>query len=189
MKTVLFDIDTQLDFLLPAGALYVPGAETLIPRFAQLTAYALANGIPIVSTMDAHTEDDPEFRAWPHHCVKGALGQRKAIPPVADAVAVPLSGDCPDVTRARQIVLEKVTVDCFTNPHLPRVLEQLAADRYVVFGVVTEICVRHAIEGLIETGKRIEVVADAIRHLDERAARETLDRLQAVGGGISTGFA
>jgi len=189
MKTVLFDIDTQLDFLLPAGALYVPGAETLIPRFAKITAYAAANGIPIVSTMDAHTENDPEFRAWPHHCVRRSMGQRKAIAPVADAVTVPLNANCPDVSVARQIVLEKVTVDCFTNPHLPAVLKQLASDRYIVFGVVTEVCVRHAIEGLLKTGKRVEVIEDAVRHLDERAAQETLDRLQAAGGGISTGFA
>jgi nicotinamidase-related amidase len=49
--------------------------------------------------------------------------------------------------------------------------------------------VRHAIEGLLKTGKRVEVIEDAVRHLDERAAQETLDRLQAAGGGISTGFA
>ena len=31
-----FDIDTQIDFMFPAGALYVPGAEKLLPRIAQL---------------------------------------------------------------------------------------------------------------------------------------------------------
>ena len=31
MKTVFFDIDTQIDFVYPAGALYVPGAEHILP--------------------------------------------------------------------------------------------------------------------------------------------------------------
>ena len=35
MKTVFFDIDTQIDFLYPAGALYVPGAERLLPLISQ----------------------------------------------------------------------------------------------------------------------------------------------------------
>jgi nicotinamidase/pyrazinamidase len=36
MKTVFVDVDTQIDFLFPAGALYVPGAERLLPAIARL---------------------------------------------------------------------------------------------------------------------------------------------------------
>ena len=74
MNTVFFDIDSQLDFLYPAGALYVPGAERIVPAIARLNRYAAAHGIPVVSTTDAHTEDDPEFQIWPHHCVAGNVG-------------------------------------------------------------------------------------------------------------------
>ena len=42
MSTVFIDVDTQLDFLFPSGALYVPGAERLIPTLAHLTRYAAA---------------------------------------------------------------------------------------------------------------------------------------------------
>ena len=40
MKTVFVDVDTQIDFLFPAGALYVPGAEALVPKIAALNRYA-----------------------------------------------------------------------------------------------------------------------------------------------------
>ena len=66
MKTVFIDVDTQLDFLYPAGALYVPGAERICPRSRTSTATPRAHGIPVVSTTDAHTENDPEFQSWPH---------------------------------------------------------------------------------------------------------------------------
>ena len=47
------------------------------------------------------------------------------------------------------------------------------ADRYVVYGVVTEICVKLAAFGLLKTGKRVEIVTDAIRSLnDAKTARE-----------------
>ena len=43
-----------------------------------------------------------------------------------------------------QIILEKQQLDLFTNPTLPKLLEELAADEYVVYGVVTEYCVKLA---------------------------------------------
>ena len=55
MKTAFFDIDSQLDFLYPSGALYVPKAERIVPAIAALNRYAAANGIQVVSTTDAQT--------------------------------------------------------------------------------------------------------------------------------------
>src|SRR5579862_3955942 len=107
MKTVFFDVDTQIDFLYPAGALYVPGAERIVTAIARLNHYAAAHGIPLISTMDAHSEDDPEFKTWPSHCVAGCAGQRK---PQATLV---------DKSGGRQIIVEKQALDCFTNPDLP----------------------------------------------------------------------
>ncbi len=78
MNMVFFDVDTQIDFLYPAGALYVPGAETIVDRVAELNRWADSHGICVISTMDAHTEDDPEFRTWPPRNVAGTAGQQKA---------------------------------------------------------------------------------------------------------------
>ena len=44
-----FDIDTQIDFLYPAGAIYAPGAEKLIPAIKALNTYAVSNGIALIS--------------------------------------------------------------------------------------------------------------------------------------------
>ena len=77
MRTVFFDIDTQLDFVSPAGALYVPGAERIMPTVAHLNQLAGQRSIPVISTMDAHPENDIEFRDWPPHCVAETIGQQK----------------------------------------------------------------------------------------------------------------
>src|SRR5579872_7487010 len=103
MKTVFFDVDTQLDFLYPAGALYVPGAERVVPVIARLNRHAGAHGIPVVSTTDAHTEDDVEFQKWPPHCVAGAWGQRKPESTLLDGRVVIPNRPCPvDVDGGRQ---------------------------------------------------------------------------------------
>jgi nicotinamidase/pyrazinamidase len=188
MKTVFLDIDTQIDFLFPAGALYVPGAERLLPRLAKLNRYAAEHGIPVVSTMDAHAEDDPEFRDWPPHCVAGTQGQQKPAALLLErrAVVSSVPGDYP-VEGAQQIIVEKQALDLFSNPNLPRLLQRLNADRYVVYGVVTEICVAHALKGLRRTGKRVELVTDAIQSIDAAAAERVLADHAAAGGVLSSG--
>jgi nicotinamidase/pyrazinamidase len=180
MKTVFFDVDTQLDFLYPAGALYVPGAETIVKSLAELTNFAAANGIQIVSTMDAHTEDDPEFKTWKPHCVVETAGQQKTAATLLTRRAV--LGSNGEAKDAAQIIVEKQTIDCFSNPNLSPLLKLLKVDRFVVYGVATEVCVQCAAFGLLKTGARVEVVSDAIKGLNKPAEREVLERLRALGG-------
>lgn len=186
MKTAAFDIDTQLDFLYPAGALYVPGAEAIAAHIAALNRWAAGHGIPVVSTMCAHAEDDPEFRSWPPHCVRGTTGQQKPAATLLDRrVTVP--GASPTaIAGAAQILFEKQSVNVFDSPHLPALLEALAADRYLVYGVVTEICVQHAAFGLLATGKPVTIVRDAVRSLNSEAAAAMFHEWEHRGGATVT---
>jgi nicotinamidase/pyrazinamidase len=169
MRTVFVDIDTQIDFLFPAGALYVPGAEELLPAFVQLNQYAAARGIPIVSTTDAHAEDDPEFKDWPAHCVAGTVGQLKPAATLAP----------------NQTIVRKRHIDVFQDSDLAAIIERLQPERCVVYGVVTEYCVRSAALGLLRFGQ-VEVVTDAIETLDPAKSREVLDEIAAAGGRPTT---
>ena len=54
MTTLFIDVDTQFDFMYPAGALYVPGAERIIPTIYQLNRHAAAHSILVISDTDAH---------------------------------------------------------------------------------------------------------------------------------------
>jgi nicotinamidase/pyrazinamidase len=181
MKAVFFDIDTQIDFVYPAGALYVPGAEGIVPVVGELNRRAPV----VISTMDAHSEDDPEFQLYPHHCVIGTTGQHKPAKTLLDSRAV-----VPDVPAGtHQLILEKQTFDCFSSPHLEPLLARLDAERYFVYGVVTEICVRFAAFGLLKTGKPVAIVTDAVKALDEQKAAEMFSAFTAAGGALITSAA
>jgi nicotinamidase/pyrazinamidase len=187
MMTIFFDVDNQLDFLYPAGSLYVPGAEDLLPALGRLTQYAKDHQIQILSTADAHEENDPEFEDWPPHCIIGTVGQQKS----AVTLAVPRPSILKSLSRATaapnlQIIVEKQHTDCFTNPNLGPLLASLRADRYVVYGVVSEICVASAAMGLLDTGARVELVTDAIRHLDAFACDAMLSDFTSEGGVLTT---
>ena len=184
MNTAFFDIDSQLDFLYPSGALYVPAAERIVPAIARLNRYAAQHGIPVVSTTDAHAEDDPEFKTWPHHCVAGTHGQRKAEATLLERRVVIPNRAC-EIEVAQQFIVEKQTVDVFAAPNLHRLVERLHADSYVVYGVVTEICVLYAVRGLLKAGKRVTVVTDAVETLRAEDSARALKEVCAGGARLA----
>lgn len=187
MKTVFFDVDSQLDFLYPAGALYVPKAERIVPAIAKLNRFAGSCGIPVISTVDAHSEHDPEFATWPPHCIAGTTGQHKAEATLLEKrVVVPNRDGDFTLDGAQQIIVEKQTVDVFLAPNLSRVIERLQADRFVVYGVVTEICVLFAVRGLLKAGKQVTVVTDAVETLKAEDSASALAEICSSGATLST---
>jgi nicotinamidase/pyrazinamidase len=141
----------------------------------------------VVSTVDAHAENDPEFRAWPPHCVAGTAGQQKPAATLLEKrTTIPSTRQGFEIRDAQQILLEKQSVDCFTNPNLPALLDHLEADRYVVYGVVTEICVKNAAMGLLKSGRQVTVVTDAVRSLDNAKCEQFFHDFTAAGGKLGT---
>ena len=172
--------------MLPGGKLYVPGAEKIIPRIERLVAAAIEAGALVVSSGDSHPEGDPEFERFPPHCLRGTPGARIVSEGLArNYCTVPndASRQMPaHVLSFPQVVFEKQTLDVFDNPHAGALVERLPGDaEYVVFGVVTEYCVRCAAKGLLERGRKVAIVNDAIEALEPEAGRRALDELQALG--------
>lgn len=186
MSYIFVDIDTQIDFLYPTGALTVPGAAQILPKLAALTAYATERKIPIISTADAHLEDDPEFRAYPAHCVKGCLGAAR-VPETLTAKPVLCEyGQQIDALPPGQLIIEKRTINVFDVPMAEGFFASLNPDAFVVYGVVTEICVQQAVLGLLRLNKAVMVVTDAIHSLEETKAHDAMGHWRASGCRMGT---
>jgi nicotinamidase/pyrazinamidase len=89
------------------------------------------------------------------------------------------------IEGAQQIIVEKQHVDVFTAANLTRVIERLDAERFVVYGVVTEICVLFAARGLLKMGKPVTVVTDAIETLKAEDSARALEEIRTSGGTLS----
>jgi len=83
-RAILWDVDTQVDFMLPEGRLYVPGAEELRPAMARLVEAAGIAGIVHVASADDHELTDPEISdepdfeyTYPPHCLRGTPGAER----------------------------------------------------------------------------------------------------------------
>ncbi|MBZ5502147.1 MAG: cysteine hydrolase [Acidobacteriia bacterium] len=190
-RIVFWEVDAQADFMLPGGKLYVPGAERLIPNLRRLVAAAIEAGVLLVASGDAHPKDDPEFETFAPHCLRGTPGARILAEGLAqDFRTIPNDASYrlpDDILRSPQVILEKQTLDVFDNPHASELVERLGAEaEYVVFGVVTEYCVRCAAKGLLARGRKVAIVRDAIETLKIEDGRRALDELQSLGARLIT---
>jgi nicotinamidase/pyrazinamidase len=194
-SAIFWDVDTQADFMLPGGKLYVPGAEKLIPNLKRLTDAARQARVFIVGDACTHAPDDPEFARFPPHCVRGTPGAEIIPETRAEKVLiVPNQTGAPipaNLSEFQQVILEKQTLDVFDNPNTVKVLKRVAeftgADAEIfVFGVVTEYCVRLAAKGLLDRGRRVALVRDAIETLKAEDGRKAIEELTSLGARLVT---
>ncbi|HEY4903907.1 MAG TPA: isochorismatase family cysteine hydrolase [Candidatus Sulfotelmatobacter sp.] len=187
---ILWEVDTQADFMIPGGKLYVPGAEKLLPNIRRLTDVARRNRAFLVSHGCFHVPDDPEFKIFPPHCVKGtpgadfvpeALTSRIVRVPNESSALIP-----DDLFAYQQILLEKQTLDIFESRHAEALLKRLGNPEFFVFGVVTEYCVSLAATGLLRRGQRVSIVEDAIETMDATTGLKALAALVQLGAKVTT---
>jgi nicotinamidase/pyrazinamidase len=188
---VFWEVDTQADFMLPEGKLYVPGAEKTIPNIKRLVDAARAGRVLLVSDACQHTPDDPEFARFAPHCVRGTPGAQIIPEGLADRyLTVPNERGFelpPDLFAYQQIVVEKQTLNVFDNPLANEIVDRLPhGAQYFVFGVVTEYCVRFAAKGLLERGRKVALVKDAIETLKIEDGERALGEVCSGGAGLVT---
>jgi nicotinamidase/pyrazinamidase len=181
-RRILWDVDTQVDFMLPNGKLYVRGAEETAPAMERLVAGAREAGIVHVASADDHELTDPEIvpaeeadfqNTYPPHCLRGTRGAEK-IPETEQDDPLPLGlipfppGLIPDlIAGRRELLLLKKNFNVFTNPNADPVVDALDPDEVILFGVATDVCDDAAILGLLQRGRKVRFVEDAARGLDE----------------------
>lgn len=196
---ILWDVDTQADFIEPDGKLYVPGAEETKPALAQLVAAARAAGLVHVASADDHELSDPEISdqpdlvsTWPPHCLRGTPGAEKiAETKQLDPLPLPLVPVPAAILRRRlegrrEILIPKKHYDPFTNPNAELLLDLLDPDEIVLFGVAIDVCGDATVRALLRRGRRVTFVEDAARGVDEARAAACLAAWRRAGVAFTT---
>lgn len=175
-EILFWNVDTQIDFISPAGKLYVQGAELLKPVWSRITSLAKQKSIRVVNTADFHFENSPELstnpdfvKTFPQHCMahtKGAEYIKETDP--EDPFIIAWTGKIKKntVLKNRNIVIRKDAFDVFEgNLNTDLVLEILNPKKVYVYGVTTNVCVKDAVNGLAKRVEEVFVVEDAIKEL------------------------
>ncbi len=188
-KTVFVDIDTQFDFMNSRGNLYVPGAEDIVDNIKKLFNYAKEHKIKILSSTDAHTVDDPEFKRFPSHCIKGAPGNQKIEASTCNDNII-IENIEQEITESmmdhEQIIVESQTFDIFESINTNEIVNMLDACNYVVFGVATDYCVKAAVLGLLKRGYNVSLVTDATKAITKEGEEKSLNEMKDAGAVFTT---
>jgi nicotinamidase/pyrazinamidase len=183
-RPVLWDVDTQVDFMEPAGMLYVPGANATRHAMGRLVRAAREAGIVHVASADDHLATDAEIsdvpdlvRTFPPHCMRGTHGAAKILETAqVDPLVLEPAALATLAPGQREFLLLKQSTDVFTNPNAAALLDWLAPPEVIVFGVATDVCDHAAIVGMRDRGWNVAFAEDAASGLsDERVAACTAE--------------
>lgn len=183
-KHVVIDIDTQRDFFLAGGNACIRNHRRILGRIRRIMAWARSRGIPVISTCEVHASNGNGNGA--KYCIDGTAGQKKIRYTLRNNRAVyPADGntDLPTdlLQRYEQIILHKRCVDPFDEPRIDRLLSEVRAEEFILIGASAEGAVKATALGLIQRGKNVTVVVDAVGMHEKKDARMALRKMEAKG--------
>ena len=194
MNKALIVVDMQNDFGHPAGALYVNGADKVIPAVGEVI-HNVQHCLPppqgtkdlIIFTKDRHPVKTSHFDNWPPHCV-------------ADTWGYDLVGDLHHLTFGSQTFIkglgDKDDYSGFDGVHL--IPGQVPGDdnfglatylsyhnvhSVTVCGLALDYCVKATALDAVKHGFLTHVIlnATAAVNLNEGDAKKAIDELEAAG--------
>jgi nicotinamidase/pyrazinamidase len=158
-KKLFVLVDTQYDFMMSNGALYVEGAESLFPSINK-KLFELTQNEPwgFIYTMDSHNKDtypnSGESRQFPIHCVEYSAGWSNVFDGLINYIA--------DHGEHGTLELKKGVFDMWAEEHFlrDRMIKNAEAEGIrdvVIFGVAADFCVKWAADGFLRLGWNVEI--------------------------------
>jgi len=179
-RQVLIDINTQKDFFLDDGRARVGNRRRVLSHIRRIMAFARARKIPVISISEVHPENNGGY------CVDGTDGIQKINYTLISnraSFAADNNTDLPVdlLRRYRQIILHKRCVDPFEEPRIDRLLSEIRANEFVLIGACAEGAVEATALGLLQRGKKVTVVVDAVGAQDKQKAKHAFRKIAAKG--------
>jgi nicotinamidase-related amidase len=183
-KQILIDVDTQKDFLLAEGKACIRNHRRVLAHIRRVMAWARSTNTPIISTAEVYPENNGEDIIG--YCIDGTDGQKKIhYSLLNDRVSFAADGntDLPRdmLRRYQQVILHKRCVDPFDEPRIDRLLSEVRANEFILVGTSLEGAIKMTALGLLQRGKNVTVVVDAVGSHNNREAKLTLRKMETKG--------
>jgi nicotinamidase-related amidase len=179
-RQVIIDVNTQKDFFLDDGRIRVGNRRRILIHIRRLMAMARVRHIPVISISEVHPQNNGGF------CVDGTEGQKKLNYTLLNnraSFAADNNTDFPvDLLRKyNQIILHKRSLDPFDEPSIDRLLSEVRANEFIIIGASIEGAIEATALGLLQRGKKVTVVVDAVGARDKQKAKHSLRKIAAKG--------
>ncbi|ODT31021.1 MAG: isochorismatase [Kaistia sp. SCN 65-12] len=173
-RTAVIVVDMINEFCKPGGAMVLPGYETLVPHQLAVIEAAREVGAPVFWVHDVHRANMRRDREWVKrtpHCVEGSWGTEI----IEDLGA-----------RDDEIHIIKRRYSAFFQTDLDMTLKDMQVNQIVVFGVVTNICVRSTVHDAFFNGYEVVVPQDCCAATGPREQESSLYDIATHFGVVST---
>lgn len=183
-KQIIIDIDTQKDFLLAGGKACIRNHRRVLVHIRRVMAWARAQHVPIISTAEVYPDNNGESAI--DYCIDGTDGQKKIRYTLfKDRISFAADGntDLPrDMLRQhKQIILHKRCVDPFDEPRIDRLLSEVRANEFILIGASLEGAVKMTALGLLQRGKKVTIIVDAVGTHNKKDAKLALRKMETKG--------
>ncbi len=184
-KQVLVDVNTQRDFLIASGSACIRNHRRVLSHIRRIMAWARRKHVPIISVSDVYPSDNGAS-----YCIDGTEGQKKVhYTVIHNHVSFPADAqaDVPGgiLNQYKQVILHKRCVDPFDEPRIERLLTEAKGSEFIIIGANTEGAVMATALGLLQLGKKVCVVIDAVGSQNSRVAELALRKMKAKGARLA----
>ena len=189
-REVLVDLCVQREYLTLNGHQPCTNADQVALNVKHLMAFARLTKAPVLSCVDVDggnrigaeyvsiaTRAAPQdrkaaFSLLPHYTVVES----------DNSLCVPLD----ILQHHQQVIFTKVHRDPFTNPKFDRLLTEMPAQRFAVFGIPLENSLRILVLGLLRRRRRVALLTDACGYWNREEAEMVLRQLAVKGCLLTT---
>lgn len=172
-STAIVVVDMVNEFCKPGGAMVLPGCERLFPPQRKVIDAGRSAHCPIVFVVDSHrpnVREDREFLKRTRHCMENTWGAQ---------VVEDLN------PRAEDVYVVKRRYSGFFNTDLDLTLRDCKVDTLIIFGVVTNICVRSTVHDAFFHGYTVIVPEDCVAATGPREQASSLYDIATHFGWVS----
>lgn len=174
MKNFVVVVDTQYDFMLPDGILYVDRAEEIIVPINQyLGDLDPDTTAGVLFTFDTHVkeryEGSPESEMFPLHCELGTKGHRNVINPDIIHEKIPvydLQKEVFDMWSSREPVMFAMNSAAPSIDNFFFFNHEFHGCTIDIIGVALNFCVKQAVDGFLERGFKVRLHSTMTRGID-----------------------
>ncbi len=190
-RRVIIDVNTQKDFFLANGAVCIRNHRRILGRVRRIMAWARLNNIPVISTCEIYSSNSNGNGNdnGQTYCIAGTEGQKKikyTLNHSRISFAADDSTDLPTdvLLKYNQIILHQRCTDPFDEPRIERLLTEIKAHEFIIIGANTEDSVKFAVLGLLQRGKKVIVVIDALGLQDKNKAQMAIRKMETKGAKV-----
>jgi nicotinamidase-related amidase len=187
-RHILIDVSTQRDYFLAEGSACIRNHRHVLANVRRMMAWARVKNIPVISTCEVYPNNNGHSAT--DYCVDATWGQKKiSYSLLANRATFAADGstDLPaDLLRNyQQVILHNRCIDPFEEPRIDRLLSEVMANEFIIVGASAEGAVEAVALGLLQRGKRVTVVCDAVGSHDKREGKMAFRKMRAKGAKLT----